>query len=108
MTADILTGIVAAAQTEIKASYPADAILTQAQACAYLGDLTIAQLIRMSSGPRPLLAVIKRGNSRTYRFASLLAYTIEHETPAAPPLPWGMTAASDQRINGTRGRGRGR
>ena len=98
MTSDILTGIEAAAQTEMKASYPADAILTQAQACAYLGDLTIAQLIRMSSGPRPLLAVIKRGNSRTYRFASLLAYTIENETPAAPANPWGMNDASAKRV----------
>ena len=82
-------------------------ILTLEEAAEYL-RIDVARLVRISTGPRPKVASIKEGNSRTYRLASLEVYVEANETAAAPPLPWGMTAASDQRINGTRGRGRGR
>ena len=72
-------------------------ILTIEEAAEYL-RINVARLLRISTGPRPKVASIKEGNSRTYRLASLEAYVEANETAAAPANPWGMNDASAKRV----------
>ena len=72
-------------------------ILTLEEAAEYL-RIDVARLVRISTGPRPKVASIKEGNSRTYRLASLEAYVEANETAAAPANPWGMNDASAKRV----------
>ena len=72
-------------------------ILTLEEAAEYL-RIDVPRLVRISTGPRPKVASIKEGNSRTYRLTSLEAYVEANETRAAPPLPWGMNDASAKRV----------
>lgn len=72
------------------------AVLTLEEAAEYL-RIDVPRLLRISKGPRPKVASIKEGNSRTYRLSALEAYLEANETPAAPPNPWGMTDASAKR-----------
>ena len=71
-------------------------ILTLEEAAEYL-RIDVPRLVRISTGPRPKVASIKEGNSRTYRLASLETYVEANETAAAPPHPWGLTDASAKR-----------
>ena len=75
-------------------------ILTIEEAAEYL-RINVARLTRISTGPRPKVASIKEGNSRTYRLASLEAYVEANETAAAPANPWGMNDASARRVRRT-------
>ena len=72
-------------------------ILSLEEAAEYL-RIDVARLVRISTGPRPKVASIKEGNSRTYRLASLEAYVEANETAAAPANPWGMNDASAKRV----------
>ena len=72
-------------------------ILTLEEAAQYL-RIEVPRLVRISTGPRPKVASIKEGNSRTYRLSALEAYLEAHETPAAPPNPWGMSDATARRM----------
>ena len=72
-------------------------ILTLEEAAEYL-RIDVARLVRISTGPRPKVASIKEGNSRTYRLTSLEAYVEANETAAAPANPWGMNDASAKRV----------
>ena len=72
-------------------------ILTLEEAAEYL-RIDVPRLVRISTGPRPKVASIKEGNSRTYRLSALEAYLEAHETPAAPANPWGMNDASARRV----------
>ena len=78
------------------------AVLSLEEAAAYL-RIDVPRLLRISTGPRPKVASIKEGNSRTYRLSALEAYLEAHETPAAPPNPWGLTDASHKRMSGGTG-----
>jgi len=73
------------------------AVFTLEEAAEYL-RIDVPRLLRISTGPRPKVASIKEGNSRTYRLSALEAYLEAHETPAAPPNPWGMSDASARRV----------
>ena len=75
-------------------------ILTLEEAAAYL-RIDVPRLVRISTGPRPKVASIKEGNSRTYRLAALELYAESNETKAAPANPWGMNDASTRRIRRT-------
>ena len=72
-------------------------ILTLEEAAEYL-RIDVPRLVRISTGPRPKVASIKEGNSRTYRLASLEGYVEANETAAAPANPWGMNDASAKRV----------
>ena len=72
-------------------------ILTLEEAAEYL-RIDVPRLVRTSTGPRPKVASIKEGNSRTYRLTSLEAYVEANETAAAPANPWGMNDASAKRV----------
>ena len=78
-------------------------ILTLEEAAVWLRMLKedktpdTARLVRISTGPRPKVASIKEGNSRTYRLIALEVYVEANETAAAPPHPWGLTDASAKR-----------
>ena len=72
-------------------------ILTLEEAAQYL-RIEVPRLVRISTGPRPKVASIKEGNSRTYRLTSLEAYVEANETAAAPANPWGMNDASAKRV----------
>ena len=72
-------------------------ILTLEEAAEYL-RIDVPRLVRISTGPRPKVASIKEGNSRTYRLASLEVYVEANETAAAPANPWGMNDASARRV----------
>jgi len=72
-------------------------ILTLEEAAEYL-HIDVPRLVRISTGPRPKVASIKEGNSRTYRLASLETYVEANETAAAPANPWGMNDASAKRV----------
>ena len=73
------------------------AVFTLEEAAEYL-RIDVPRLLRISTGPRPKVASIKEGNSRTYRLSALEAYLEAHETPAAPANPWGMTDATARRV----------
>ena len=72
-------------------------ILTLEEAAEYL-RIDVTRLVRISTGPRPKVASIKEGNSRTYRLTSLEVYVEANETAAAPANPWGMNDASAKRV----------
>jgi len=72
-------------------------ILTLEEAAEYL-RIDVPRLVRISTGPRPKVASIKEGNSRTYRLTSLEVYVEANETAAAPANPWGMNDASAKRV----------
>ena len=72
-------------------------ILTLEEAAEYL-RIDVPRLVRISTGPRPKVASIKEGNSRTYRLASLEVYVEANETAAAPAHPWGLNDASAKRV----------
>ena len=72
-------------------------VFTLEEAAEYL-RIDVPRLLRISTGPRPKVASIKEGNSRTYRLSALEAYLEAHETPAAPPNPWGMSDATARRM----------
>ena len=73
------------------------AVFTLEEAAGYL-RIDVPRLLRISTGPRPKVASIKEGNSRTYRLSALEAYLEAHETPAAPPNPWGMSDVTARRM----------
>ena len=73
------------------------AVFTLEEAAEYL-RIDVPRLLRISTGPRPKVASIKEGNSRTYRLTSLEAYVEANETAAAPANPWGMNDASAKRV----------
>ena len=77
------------------------AVLTLEEAAEYL-RIDVPRLLRISTGPRPKVASIKEGNSRTYRLSALEAYLEANETPAAPANPNGMTDASARRLRRAR------
>ena len=72
-------------------------ILTLEEAAEYL-RIDVPRLVRISTGPRPKVASIKEGNSRTYRLTALEVYVEANETAAAPANPWGMNDASAKRL----------
>ena len=73
------------------------AVFTLKEGAEYL-RIDFARLRRISTGPRPKVASILEGNSRTYRLSALEAYLEAHESPAAPPNPWGMSDATARRV----------
>ena len=72
-------------------------ILTLEEAAEYL-RIDVPRLVRISTGPRPKVASIKEGNSRTYCLTDLEVYVDENKTRAAPANPWGMNDASAKRV----------
>ena len=73
------------------------AVFTLKEAAEYF-RIDVARLRRISTGPRPKIASINEGNSRTYRLSALEADLEAHESPAPPPNPWGMSDATARRV----------